>query len=79
MKENIFIGREKELNYLESLYTSNRFEMLIVHGRRKFEERKFKMKSTEKPVIYSDTIRNILRLFETSLLCTCTSSQLKGG
>lgn len=35
MKENIFIGREKELNYLESLYTSSRFEMLIVHGRRK--------------------------------------------
>ncbi len=35
MRENIFIGREKELNYLESLYTSNRFEMLIVHGRRR--------------------------------------------
>lgn len=30
-----FIGREKELDFLESLYLSNKFEMLILHGRRR--------------------------------------------
>lgn len=30
-----FIGREKELGFLESLYLSNKFEMLILHGRRR--------------------------------------------
>ena len=31
----MFVGREKELLLLESLYDSNRFEMLVVHGRRR--------------------------------------------
>jgi len=31
----MFVGREKELRLLESLYDSNRFEMLVVHGRRR--------------------------------------------
>ena len=35
MTTDIFIGREKELNYLESLYVSSKFEMLILHGRRR--------------------------------------------
>ncbi len=35
MRSDIFIGREKELDYLESLYASNKFEMLILHGRRR--------------------------------------------
>lgn len=30
-----FLGRKKELNFLESLYKSNKFEMLILHGRRR--------------------------------------------
>ena len=35
MSNDNFIGREKELCFLESLYNSNRFEMLILHGRRR--------------------------------------------
>ncbi len=35
MRTDIFIGREKELEYLESLYASRKFEMLILHGRRR--------------------------------------------
>ena len=35
MKSNSFIGRQKELNLLESLYLSKKFEMLILHGRRR--------------------------------------------
>lgn len=35
MPVDSFIGREKELNFLESLYASNKFEMLIMHGRRR--------------------------------------------
>ena len=35
MQNDIFIGREKELSFLESLYASNKFEMLILHGRRR--------------------------------------------
>lgn len=31
----MFIGREKELKFLESLHTSKKFEMLIMHGRRR--------------------------------------------
>ena len=31
----IFIGRKKELDLLESLYNSGKFEMLILHGRRR--------------------------------------------
>ena len=31
----IFIGRKKELDLLESLYKSGKFEMLILHGRRR--------------------------------------------
>lgn len=30
-----FIGRKKELEYLDSLYNSQKFEMLILHGRRR--------------------------------------------
>lgn len=30
---NVFLGRKKELNLLESLYNSSKFEMLILHGR----------------------------------------------
>ena len=33
--ERIFIGRKKELELLESLYNSNKFEMLLLHGRRR--------------------------------------------
>jgi AAA+ ATPase superfamily predicted ATPase len=33
--EKIFIGRKKELELLESLYNSNKFEMLLLHGRRR--------------------------------------------
>ena len=33
--EEIFIGRKKELDLLESLYKSGKFEMLILHGRRR--------------------------------------------
>lgn len=35
MKSKLFIGRQKELNLLESLYLSKKFEMLILHGRRR--------------------------------------------
>lgn len=35
MSVDRFIGREKELDFLESLYLSNKFEMLILHGRRR--------------------------------------------
>lgn len=35
MREDVFIGRKKELDYLESLYASDKFEMLILHGRRR--------------------------------------------
>ena len=35
MKSKSFIGRQKELNLLESLYLSKKFEMLILHGRRR--------------------------------------------
>ena len=31
----IFLGRKKEMVLLESLYDSNKFEMLILHGRRR--------------------------------------------
>lgn len=31
----MFIGRKKELKFLEDLYTSKKFEMLIMHGRRR--------------------------------------------
>ena len=31
--KEIFIGRKKELDLLESLYNSRKFEMLILHGR----------------------------------------------
>jgi len=35
-KENeIFIGRTAELSFLEKLYNSRNFEMLILHGRRR--------------------------------------------
>lgn len=30
-----FTGREKELDYLESLYLPSKFEMLILHGKRR--------------------------------------------
>ena len=33
MQNNIFIGRKKELKLLEELYNSQKFEMLILHGR----------------------------------------------
>lgn len=35
MAFDIFIGRDKEFKFLESLYKSNKFEMLILHGRRR--------------------------------------------
>ncbi len=35
MAFDFFIGREKEFKFLESLYKSNKFEMLILHGRRR--------------------------------------------
>lgn len=35
MQNNIFIGRKKELKLLEELYNSQKFEMLILHGRRR--------------------------------------------
>ncbi len=34
-QEKKFIGRKKELSILENLYNSNKFEMLILHGRRR--------------------------------------------
>ena len=34
-KEEFFVGRTKELALLEKLYDSSRFEMLIMHGRRR--------------------------------------------
>lgn len=33
--EELFIGRTKELNFLNELYKSPKFEMLIMHGRRR--------------------------------------------
>lgn len=33
--DEIFLGRKKELSLLESLYNSNKFEFLILHGRRR--------------------------------------------
>ena len=33
--EELFIGRNAELTFLEKLYNSNKFEMLIMHGRRR--------------------------------------------
>ncbi|MBR6913733.1 MAG: AAA family ATPase [Treponema sp.] len=35
MRTENFIGRKKELAFLESLYDSDKFEMLIMHGRRR--------------------------------------------
>ena len=35
MQNNICIGRKKELKLLEELYNSQKFEMLILHGRRR--------------------------------------------
>jgi len=35
IKEKIFLGRSAELTFLDSLYKSNHFEMLILHGRRR--------------------------------------------
>ncbi len=35
MKDALFVGRKKELEFLDSLYNSKKFEMLIVHGRRR--------------------------------------------
>ena len=32
---DVFLGRKKEIALLESLYKSNKFEMLILHGRRR--------------------------------------------
>ena len=34
-KDNLFIGRTNELALLEKLYNSQKFEMLIMHGRRR--------------------------------------------
>ena len=31
----MFIGREKELNALEKLYVSNKFEFVVIYGRRR--------------------------------------------
>ena len=31
----MFVGRRKELEFLQELYQSNKFEMLIMHGRRR--------------------------------------------
>ena len=31
----IFIGRKKEIDLMESLFNSKKFEMLILHGRRR--------------------------------------------
>ena len=31
----MFIGRERELNALEKLYTSNKFEFAVIYGRRR--------------------------------------------
>ena len=33
--EEFFVGRAAELAFLEKLYDSNHFEMLILHGRRR--------------------------------------------
>ena len=33
--EEVLIGRAKELSLLDSLYHSDKFEMLLVHGRRR--------------------------------------------
>lgn len=33
--EELFIGRNTELTFLDKLYNSNKFEMLIMHGRRR--------------------------------------------
>ncbi|MDY3849335.1 MAG: ATP-binding protein [Bullifex sp.] len=35
MRNEIFVGRQKELDLLERLYASDRFEMLLLHGRRR--------------------------------------------
>lgn len=35
MGKQVFYGRQKELQLLEALYDSNKFEMLILHGRRR--------------------------------------------
>ena len=32
---DMFIGRERELNALEKLYTSNKFEFVVIYGRRR--------------------------------------------
>ena len=31
----MFVGRERELNALEKLYTSNKFEFAVIYGRRR--------------------------------------------
>ncbi len=35
LTDEFFLGRKKEMALLESLYSSNKFEMLILHGRRR--------------------------------------------
>ena len=35
MNNQLFYGRQKELQLLDSLYNSKKFEMLILHGRRR--------------------------------------------
>ena len=34
MEDIVFYGREKELNLLNDLYNSNKFELLLMYGRR---------------------------------------------
>lgn len=38
----MFIGREKELKMLEEMYSSLKFEFLVLYGRRRVENRTFK-------------------------------------
>ena len=42
--DDFFIGRKSELAFLEKLYNSKSFEMLILHGRRRGAKSSFYFK-----------------------------------
>ena len=35
MEDKMFVGRKKELNILNKFYSSNRFEFVVIYGRRR--------------------------------------------
>ena len=55
----MFIGREKELNALNTLYHSDKFEFAVIYGwRRVGKTALIKQFTYEKSAIYEDIIRS---------------------